>query len=237
MNKNTLILACVLVVASIFFYFVDFLIFRDWHHMFQYLLGDLAFMFIDVLVVVVVIERILAGHEKQAIRYKLNMVIGAFFRELGTKLLFTILDSLATKQEIYKIIAVDQNWTHQDFITAQKSIYDVTDRPDLKLIDLFELKTFLGQKRQLMVQLITNPSVLENEGSAELLWAISHLEDELETRGNLGRLAEADLNHLSNDTYRVYRLLAGEWLNYVEHLKVKYPYLYTYICAHKPGST
>ena len=68
-------------------YFVHYLIFRDVHHIFIYLLGDLAFLPLNVLLVVIIIERVLARREMQAKLEKLNMVMGAFFSEVGNHLL------------------------------------------------------------------------------------------------------------------------------------------------------
>lgn len=57
------------------------LFFRDPHHIFLYLIGDIAFVFIEVLLVTLIIHQLLSRREKQAMLKKLNMVIGAFFSE------------------------------------------------------------------------------------------------------------------------------------------------------------
>lgn len=44
-------------------------------------------MFLDVPLVMLVLHRLLAYREKQLILKKLNMVIGTFFNEAGTKLI------------------------------------------------------------------------------------------------------------------------------------------------------
>lgn len=75
---NFIILAVILIAISALVYFVHYLIFRDVHHIFIYLVGDLAFLPLEVFLVVIVIERVLARREKQAIMQKLNMVVGAF---------------------------------------------------------------------------------------------------------------------------------------------------------------
>lgn len=75
---NFIILAVILIALSALIYFVHYLIFRDVHHIFIYLVGDLAFLPLEVFLVVIVIERVLARREKQAIMQKLNMVVGAF---------------------------------------------------------------------------------------------------------------------------------------------------------------
>ena len=67
-------------------YLIHYAIFRDTHHIFIYLIGDIAFFF-EVLLVTLVIYRVLSHREKQALLKKLNMEIGAFFTEVGTELL------------------------------------------------------------------------------------------------------------------------------------------------------
>ena len=82
-----LIVGVGLVVLSAVFYFIHYVIFRDTHHILLYLIGDIAFVFIEVLLVTLIIHELLNQREKQARFEKLNMVIGIFFSELGTKLL------------------------------------------------------------------------------------------------------------------------------------------------------
>ena len=72
-----------------------------------------------------------------------------------------------------------------------------------------------------------NPNLLEHESFAELLWAVSHLSEELDHRQNLGNLTQTDSKHLAGDIERAYRLLMREWLSYMEHLKKEYPYLFS----------
>ena len=76
-----------LITLAAVVYYIHFLIFRDAHHIFIYLIGDIAFVFLEVLFVTMIIHGLLVHREKQAIFNKLNMVIGAFFSEVGTELL------------------------------------------------------------------------------------------------------------------------------------------------------
>jgi hypothetical protein len=68
-------------------YFLHFSIFQDAHHIFIYLLGDIAFVPIDILLVTLILHGILTRREKFSMLKKLNMVIGAFYSEVGTHLL------------------------------------------------------------------------------------------------------------------------------------------------------
>jgi len=64
-----------------------YFIFRDLHHIFLYLIGDTAFVFIQILLVTLIIDRLLSKREKRAQLEKLSMVIGSFFSAVGNKLL------------------------------------------------------------------------------------------------------------------------------------------------------
>ncbi|MDZ4063823.1 MAG: hypothetical protein U1E22_04060, partial [Coriobacteriia bacterium] len=61
----------------------------------------------------------------------------------------------------------------------------------------------------------------------DCLWAIFHLSEELERRGDFGELPDSDLLHLTGDIKRAYAALAVEWLDYAQHLQTAYPYLFS----------
>jgi vacuolar-type H+-ATPase subunit I/STV1 len=88
------LLGLFLITLSTFLYFIHYLIFKDAHHIIIYFLGDIAFVPIEVLLVTLIIHKLLSEREKRARLKKLNMVIGAFFSEVGTQLLkyFSVLD-------------------------------------------------------------------------------------------------------------------------------------------------
>ncbi len=73
-----IILAVVFLALSGLTYFIHYVVFRDVHHIFIYMVGDLAFLPLEVLLVVIIIERILTHRERREKLQKLNMVVGAF---------------------------------------------------------------------------------------------------------------------------------------------------------------
>ena len=83
-----IILGITLLAPSALLYFMHFMIFRDTYHIFIYMLGDIAFIPIEVLIITLIIDRVLAAREKRAMLEKLNMVIGAFYSEVGLKLIY-----------------------------------------------------------------------------------------------------------------------------------------------------
>ena len=60
-----ILLASVLIFLSAIFYFFHYAIFHDTHHIFIYLVGDIAFVPIEVLLVTVIIHRVLITREKR----------------------------------------------------------------------------------------------------------------------------------------------------------------------------
>ncbi len=232
--KTILALAGIFVALSGLTYLVHYYIFRDVHHIFIYMLGDLAFLPLEVFLVVIVVERLLARREKKAMLQKLNMVIGAFFSEVGTELLRRLLHCFEQRQEIAQNLGAAQNWTHAEFKQAMNYARAIKDKPDCLKINLDELRTFLMQKRTFLLALLENPNLLEHEYFTDLLWATFHLAEELETRPSVKDLPDSDLQHISVDIRRVYRHLAAEWVAYAEHLKSNYPFLFSHFVRMHP---
>jgi hypothetical protein len=222
------------VALSGLLYFVHYLIFRDVHHIFIYLLGDLAFLPIEVLLVVIIIERVLARREMQAKLQKLNMVVGAFFSEIGNRLLQDLLIHFDNREEISRHLNVTQSWTKKHFQKADRFAHQLRVEVDCRNIDLGALKALLQEKREFLLTLLENPSLLEHDRFTDLLWAVTHLDEELAVRSTLIDLPEKDLEHLAGDIKRLYDHLASEWLDYVQHLKLRYPFLFSLILRTHP---
>ncbi len=229
-----IILAGIFLFLSGLTYFIHYLIFRDAHHIFIYLVGDLAFLPLEVFLVVIVIERILTHREKQAMLHKLNMVIGSFFSEVGTELLHELLGCFETSREIKQRLAVSQSWTRIDFKEAVAYARAMEDEPHYLDIDLEKLRTFLIQKRPFLLALLENPNLLEHDRFTDLLWATFHLAEELEARPSVRSLPETDLEHIAGDIKRLYGHLAAEWVSYVEHLQSNYPFLFSLVVRTHP---
>lgn len=226
-TKQRIAFGALLILLSVFFYTLHFTLFKDSHHIFIYLVGDIAFVPIEVLLVTLIIHHLLAEREKRAMLKKLNMVIGAFFSEVGNDLLkfFTAFDINAEK--ISKHLIVSNEWSPEHFtqmrVVLQNHDYKINGHKG----DLQGLQSFIVDKRAFLLRLLENPNLLEHESFTELLWAVFHLAEELSHRNTVGDLTETDLNHLSGDIKRAHKLLVREWLSHMEHLKKDYPYLFS----------
>ena len=222
-----IITAAFFLAASALLYYIHYLIFHDEHHIFIFLMHDIAFLPLEVFLVVVVIERILTRRDKQAILYKLNMVIGAFFSEVGTNLLKFFAGFDKNAEQISKHLIVGNEWSPEHFTQMQVVLSSHDYKIDSRAGDLKGIREFLIGKRGFLLGLLENPNLLEHEKFTELLWAVFHLAEELSHRTTIEGLPETDYYHLSGDIGRSQRLLVREWLSHMEHLKSDYPYLFS----------
>jgi hypothetical protein len=67
-----------------------------------------------------------------------------------------------------------------------------------------------------------------------MLWAVFHLAEELEARGDFSKLPASDLKHLEGDIKRAYMAITVEWLWYMDHLRRQYPYLFSLAVRQNP---
>jgi len=226
-------LGILLVFLSAVLYTVHYLIFNDAHGVFFYIGIDIAFVPIEVLLVVLVVENAISSREKKLMMEKLNMVIGVFFSEVGTELMRAIVELDPDTAQIRDELLVNDSWSRKDFQNAKKTVkgFDYTlhikdDNPE-SIEFLENTKEFLVEKRKFLLALLENPNLLEHETFTDLLWAVFHLMEELEKRENIKDLPPTDYQHLTGDTVRVYSLMIQEWLQYMEHLENNYPYLFS----------
>lgn len=64
--RNRILGGTLLLLLSVLFYVLHYAIFHDAHHIFIYFVGDVAFVFIEVLLVTLIIHQILSGDIKRA---------------------------------------------------------------------------------------------------------------------------------------------------------------------------
>ncbi len=223
----TLGLGIGLVALSAILYVLHFAIFRDAHHIFIYLLGDIAFVPVEVLLVTVVIHRLLADREKRTRLEKLNMVIGAFFSEVGTRLLTYFSDFDPRLGDIREKLVVKNDWSHEEFQDVNKRLRKYEYGVEIQKVNLEALQKFLLEKRDFMLRLLENPNLLEHESFTELLRGVFHLTEEVASRDDIRGLPPSDYQHIAGDIKRVYVRLVHAWLDYMQHLKDNYPYLFS----------
>jgi voltage-gated potassium channel len=173
------------------------------------------------------IEHVVSERERAQRLRKLNMIIGVFFSEVGTHLIKKLSVHDPEIDRIRSALIVSNDWSDADFTRAQDIINHHESRLDSRSIPLLELHGFLAHHKGFMLALLENPQLFEHDTFTNLLHAVFHLSEELIAREHLTDLPQPDYNHLSGDINRVYGLLITEWLTYMQHLKINYPYLFS----------
>jgi hypothetical protein len=216
-----------LVLISAMVYSSQIMIFRTPRDSFFYLFQDLAFVPIQILLVTLILDQLLRIREKRSMMKKLNMVIGAFYSEVGTALLKLLSVYDMRYEAFHGNLIITGRWNDQDFARVRREMLSFDYHLNSRKKGLDTLSSFLLNKREFLLRLLENPNLLEHESFTDLLWAVFHLTEELSARTDLGKLPEQDHDHLSGDIKRAYILLVIEWLSYMNHLKVDYPYLFS----------
>ena len=225
--SKQIILGVLLLLLSAVAYSIHYFIFRDAHHIFIYMIGDIAFVFIEVLLVTIIIHQVLEDREKRNRLEKLNMVIGIFFSEVGTDLLAYFSDLDPNLDQLRCDLVVTKDWSDKEFINVSKKLkkYSYKIVPDN--LDLEKLRVFLIGKRNFFLTMMENPNLMEHESFTELLRAVFHLTEELKFRDTIANLPDTDLYHIAGDIDRAYAMLVIEWLSYMQHLKDNFPYFFS----------
>lgn len=221
------IIGTCLVILSFMLFLAHYEIYHDIRFVIDWFMGSIAFLPISVLFVTIILDRAIAGREKEALMGKLNMVVGAFFSEAGSRVISMLVKYANVSETIKPSLLPDAKWGKKEFSGAIKNLRGYFYGFNAAEIDLVKLKDMLASKREFLLRLLENQNILEHESFTDLLWALFHVTEELESRKNLNKLSQPDLSHISGDIQRAYVLLVVEWIKYMEHLKKQYPYLYS----------
>jgi hypothetical protein len=226
-NRFIFFLVITLVSLSVILFLFQYLAFHDTRDTFFYLFQDIAFLPVQVLLVTLVLERILRITEKRERLTKQNMVIGTFFSEMGAGLLkyFSSIDP--NIESIREKLIIKGTWTGKDYKAASARLAAYQPGIALEKVKFEEFKRTLVGHRNFLLGLLENQNLLEHERFTDVLWATFHVLEELMYRKDFSESPKSDLEHLAGDMKRVYQNLICQWIDYMQHLKTSYPYLFS----------
>jgi hypothetical protein len=227
-------LGIALILFSIAIYAIKFFVLGDPLNSYFYVFNALGFLPINVLLVTLILNQLLIMRSRKEKLEKLNMVIGTFFSETGTKLLSLFSDADPDLEKIRSRLIVKNGWSDEEFIHVHRELKEYSYTVDFRKIDFMVLREFLMNQRGFLLRLLENPALLEHTKFTELLRAVFHLTEELDSRDELVNLPESDYVHLAGDIQRAYTLLVSQWLDYMNHLKKNYPYLFSLAMRKNP---
>ena len=229
----------VMVLLIIIIYGSNYLVLGDAEHIISYVWTHLGFIPVDILLAAFLLDEIIEKKEKEAMLEKLDMLMSTFFSEVGNDLISQLssVNKYTANTENLKLI---KNWDDKDYDAKlaelkSTSIDFQADVPKEEREEFLEnLRVFLASKREFIINLMTNPNLLEKEEFTGLITAILHLDEELEHRKDLALVQDADFGHLNGDMQRVYGKLVYEWVYYLKYLNKHYPYMIALIVRTNP---
>jgi hypothetical protein len=216
-----------LLALSLLLLGAHYVLFEDIHWLEKYVVFELAFLPIEVIVVTLILDRLLEWREHKERLDKMNMVIGLFFSEVGVGLLRKIADRDGEIEKIRAELSAAGNLSPADYAKLKATLTGFPYSPGMRPEDFAVLKEQLKSHRSFLIRLLENPILLEHEEFTSTLRAVFHLTEELDYRRDIQTLPDTDIAHLTGDTKRVYSLLILEWLSYMRYLKEHYPYLFS----------
>lgn len=221
------LLLTILAVISMALYLVDYLIIGNARDIASSFIGNLAFLPVYIIFVMLIVEQIMRERERQAILRKLNMVIGVFFSEVGNSLLKELTPYVVVCENLRRQLHVTGLWRDDDFERALAYLKSNDPHIDSTNRDKHQLKEFMVSKRGFLVSLLENQTLLEHEQFTDLLWAVFHLVEELDARQSFDNMPTTDIDHINGDIKRAFGYLSREWVFYMKHLQLDYPYLFS----------
>lgn len=222
-----------LTILSAAIYYVQYLIFHQTENTIFYLLQDLAFVPIQVVMVTLIINRFLNVMETRKKIKKINVIISTFFVEAGISVISTISQFNRNNDEFCTHIKINEMNMKNDYKlkkSVQEFKFDIYADP----AKLSELYSILRKYKDYTLNMLANPNLLEHDSFTDMLWAVFHVADELQTRGDFDSLDKNDIDHLSNDILRAYKAIVVEWINYMSYLHDEYPFLYALAIKKNP---
>ena len=235
MKKNLFLiwLVLVLLAISIGLYIVFSLIFGNMRATNENLASAAIFLPIQLIIVVVIVDRLIENRDKQIKLDKLNVVAGVFFSELGERMLTSFNCAARDRDRLFRALGIKASWTLKEFKAADAFSKGISNEINVHQVDLEAIKVLLQENRPFLVLLLENPTLLEHDGFTDMVLSILHLADELIARNSLNNLPKNDINHIEVDINRAYSSTVAEWLEYMRHIKSDYPFLYSlYVRIH-----
>ncbi len=223
-------IAVILIVAAVVVYAARWILFpaANFHtEMLRYLVDDVAFLFVQVLLVSILVDGLMQRRQRETMLDKLNMIIGAFFTQCGADVLGRIAKLDTDLDAVREDLLARMAWKARDYENATRAFREHKPVIELGTSDLVALRERLDAEKAYLLSLLGNQALLEYEAFTDLLWAVTHLTEELHARGDFDHLPKPDRAHLVVDVKRAYTLLGVMWLQYLRHLQTQYPYLFS----------
>jgi len=232
--KWELKISVLLLLMSLFFYAINYLTFHDTTFIEKYILVQLGFLPISVLLVTIVLNSLIARRERKERMEKMNIIISSFFAEIGKDLLRYLSKYDERIEELVDDVVNIEKFSDEEFERLKEKMERRKYRIKIERMNLYELRKFLLDNKEFSVNLLDNPALMEHERFTELLWNLLHVTEELRRVMNFEALSQEDREDIRRDIELLYRLLSYEWVNYIHYLRKSYPHISVYEAKTNP---
>lgn len=226
--REMLAIAAGLIALSALLYTLAWLWLGDAAGIGKYVMLHLSFLPIHALVLGLIIEELLAWHERRSRQRKLNLFLGIFFRQMGVDLYVRMVELVANREELERLILMEPGWKRSHFRRARRAVARLTLHPLPETDKLEAVFTEILARERDILKMTRNPSLWDFEELYRAVVALFHLIEEAHLRGDLERLSPAVLEHLAADAVDALRRLTILWLHYLEFLQQEHPTLFSF---------
>jgi voltage-gated potassium channel len=157
---------------------------------------------------------------------RLNMLVELFFSEIGNKMLRYFSSADTGLDQLRNNLNLNQGNHDAELAQIQQHLKNHIFKIETTRIDLVGLKTLLDNNT-LLLRLLENPNLIENQAFTDVLRTTFHFRQELAARGDLTVLPAIDLEHLTDDATRAYKITVQEWISHISYIQKNYPYLFS----------
>jgi hypothetical protein len=165
----------ILLALSLALMGIHYVLFEDIRWLEKYVVFELAFLPIEVIVVTLILDRLLEARERKERLEKMNMVIGLFFSEVGVGLLWQIAVLGPGLEKIRAGLSRGADLPATDYERLKATLASFSAGPKLRPEDPAALKEQLKAHRGFLVHLLENPILIEQEEFTNALRAVFHL--------------------------------------------------------------
>lgn len=194
----------------------------------KYFYIHFAFLPIHALVIGLILDELIIHREKKNRRRRLNMFLGIFFRQMGMDIMLQMLLLVKEPGELEDMMLVDKAWKAKHFRRARLRVAGLQLKMNPDREQLARLFVMLAKREQDIITMTRNPLMLEFESLYRCLLSLFHLIEETHFRGQVAKMSDGVLEHLSQDAGKTLLLLCGMWLSYLEYLKGEHPVLFSF---------
>lgn len=223
--NSTVLLVIVLSIVSISTYLLQYLLFHKPDDQSFYILQDLAFLPVQVIIVTVIFNRLLNILEKRTKVKNMNVLISAFFSYVGNSILYFMTDNSISDDQFGQMLDRSHFKDNRSYKEMLQQIQKYKYRIEVTPEKVETLKLLLLQKRSVFLDMLGNSDLAEHDSFTDMLWALFHVADEL-AHQDMREQSRADMAHLRRDIQRAYPLLLLEWVKNLKYLHDEYPYMF-----------